>query len=57
MDLRIYIAAVALIAGASVMLGQSNETQKSLTSSSWTYDSKTTQLSGDATGAQREAAI
>jgi len=56
MDLRIYIAALALMAGAPAMLGQSNETQKSLTSSSWTYDSKTTKLSGDATGAQRQAA-
>ena len=56
MDLRIYIAALALIGGASVMLAQNDETQKSPTSSSWTYDSKTTQLSGDATGAQHEAA-
>jgi hypothetical protein len=56
MDSRTFIAALALLAGASVTLAQTDELQKSQASSSWTYDSKTAQLSGDATGAQRQAA-
>jgi hypothetical protein len=56
MHSRIYIAALAFLAGASVTFGQSDEIQKSQASSSWTYDSKTAQLSGDATGAQRQSA-
>ena len=56
MDLRIFIAALALTTGASVVLGQSTENQKAQSSSTWTYDSKTGQLSGRATGAEREAA-
>src|SRR5260221_1427806 len=56
MDLRICIGALALIAGAPVLLAQSTVTQKDQSSSSWTYDSKPNQLSGGATGAQRQAA-
>ena len=59
MDLRTCIAAVALVANISVVLGQSTENQKNLSSnssSSWTYDSKTNQLSGDATSTKRQAA-
>ena len=55
MDLRICIAALALTAGASVVLGQSTENQTSQ-SSSWTYDSKTGQIAGAVSGAKRKAA-
>jgi uncharacterized protein (TIGR02246 family) len=59
MDLRICIAAAALIAGAPVVLGQSTEKQNNQdtsTSSTWTYDSKTGQINGAASGAKRKAA-
>lgn len=59
MDLRICIAALALTAGAPAVLGQSTEnhaTQTTNSSSSWTYDSKTGQISGAASGAKRKAA-
>jgi len=55
MDFRVCVAALATIACAPVVLGQSTDIQNSQTSS-WTYDSKNGQISGAANGAKRQAA-
>lgn len=55
MDLRICFVG-AVMATASLAVGQNAQNVSSQSSSSWTYDSKTGQISGATTGAKRQAA-
>lgn len=52
MDFRIWIVGLVFLAASPILLGQSTQSF----SNEWTYNSKTDQMSGAATGTQRQAA-